>query len=64
MAEVQTAFDDESFARTLPAIFGMCSAITLIGGNLKEHIASLKDGRLVLLRCLALAVLVGLPELS
>jgi hypothetical protein len=32
MAELQTTFDDESFARRLPRIFGMCFAITLIDG--------------------------------
>jgi MFS transporter, AAHS family, 4-hydroxybenzoate transporter len=32
MAEVKTGFDDKSFARTLPRIFGMCFAIMLIDG--------------------------------
>ena len=32
MVEVQTAFDDEPFARPLWRIFGMCVAVTLIDG--------------------------------
>jgi MFS transporter, AAHS family, 4-hydroxybenzoate transporter len=32
VVEVQTAFDDEPFARTLWCIFGMCVAVTLIDG--------------------------------
>src|ERR1700693_1153418 len=32
MAKVHTTFHDEAFARTLPCVFGMCFAITLIDG--------------------------------
>jgi MFS family permease len=32
MAKVHTTFHDEAFACTLPCVFGMCFAITLIDG--------------------------------